>query len=70
MIQTTRNSRYSLELQGCAVSHPDECPEFLQSLKPVTSVMGNWRDPTSDSRCYTRKFQEWITCFQKTRDQK
>lgn len=37
----TRNSRYTLELQGCEVSHPDECPEFLQSLKPVTSVMGN-----------------------------
>lgn len=31
----TRNSRYSLELQGCEVSHPDECPEFLQSLKPL-----------------------------------
>jgi len=30
----TRDSRYILESQGCEVSHPDECPEFLQSLKP------------------------------------
>jgi|GEM_PF-7099033 len=29
----TRDSRYDLESQGCEVSHPDECPEFLQSLK-------------------------------------
>ena len=37
----TRIYRYTLELQGCEVNHPDECPEFVQSLKPANSFVGS-----------------------------
>ncbi|WP_342766233.1 hypothetical protein [Methanocalculus sp.] len=33
--------RYILESQRCEVNHPDECPEFMQSLKPRPSGRGS-----------------------------
>lgn len=39
----TRNARYTLELQGCEVNHPDECPDFLQSLKPLPQNPSGFR---------------------------
>jgi len=37
----TRDYRYILESQGCEANHPDECPEFMQSLKPRPSGRGS-----------------------------